>query len=186
VVIAPLCAIFGSEGLESGGEAMKKSARSESLRRRFTGSRSWLAVGTLAAYTVMGSSRQALAATKPGSEAAPGAGGPVANLPVKRFNIAAGGLDDGIKAYEQATGMSVRVELPNGTLAGFQAKGVTGLHTAEEGMRLLLEGTGLSYAAQGASTMVVSLRAKESVDVHRRTQSHWGSLLRRSRTRRRR
>jgi len=144
---------------------MKKSARSEILRRRFTGSRSWLAVGTLAAYTVMGSSRPALGATKPGSEPGSGAGGPVANLPVKRFNIAAGGLDDGIKTYEQATGMSVRVELPDGTLAGFQTKGVTGLHTAEDGMRLLLEGTGLSYAAQGTSTIVVSLRAKESVDV---------------------
>jgi catecholate siderophore receptor len=122
-------------------------------------------VGTLAAYTVMGSIRQALAAPKPRSEGAPGAGGPAANLPVKRFNIASGGLDEGIKAYEQTTGTSVRVELPIGTLAGFQTKGVVGLHTTEEGMRLLLDGTGLSYSAQGTSTMVVSLRAKESVDV---------------------
>ncbi len=145
---------------------MKKSARKESLRKRFAGSRSWVAMGTLAAaYTVAGSTQQALGATKPVDDGTPGAGGPTANLPVKPFNIAAGGLEDGIKAYERATGLSVRVELPAGTLAGFQTKGVTGLHTTEEGMRLLLEGTGLSYAAQGTSTMVVNLRAKESVDV---------------------
>jgi len=121
-------------------------------------------VGTLAAYTVMGSSRQALAATKPGDPGT-GSGEPAANLPVKRFNIAAGGLGDGIKAYEQATGLTVRVDLPQGTLAGFQTKGVTGLHTVEEGLRLLLEGTGLTYAAEGSQTMVVGLKRSESVDV---------------------
>jgi catecholate siderophore receptor len=112
----------------------------------------------------MGSSRQALAATKPGDPGT-GSGEPAANLPVKRFNIAAGGLDDGIKAYEQATGLTVRVDLPQGTLAGFQTKGVTGLHTVEEGLRLLLEGTGLTYAAEGSQTMVVGLKRSESVDV---------------------
>lgn len=122
-------------------------------------------MGTLAAYAVMGSSRHALAAVKPGSEGAPGAGGQAANLPVKRFNIAAGGLDEGIKAYEQATGLHVNVDLPPDTLAGFQTKGVTGLHTVEEGLRLLLDGTGLSYAAQGSSTMVVGLKRSEQVDV---------------------
>lgn len=143
---------------------MKRDARSNELRHRFTGSRSWLAVGTLAAYAVMGSTRQALAAIK--SEGAPGAGEPpAANLPVKKFNIAAGGLDDGIKAYEQQTGMHVKVVIPHETLAGFQTKGVTGLFPEEEGMRQLLDGTGLSYRVQNASTLIVGLQAKESVDV---------------------
>jgi catecholate siderophore receptor len=106
-----------------------------------------------------------MASTIPGSEAAPGAGGQSANLPVKRFNIAASGLEEGIKAYEQATGLTLNVDLPPGALAGFQTKGVTGLHTTEEALRLLLDGTGLSYAAQGSQTMVVGLKRSEQVDV---------------------
>jgi catecholate siderophore receptor len=122
-------------------------------------------VGTLAAYSVMGSSPQAKAASK-ASEGAAGAGAPpAANLPVKKFNIAAGGLDDGIKAFEQQTGMRVKVDIPLSTLAGFQTKGVSGMLPEEEAMRQLLEGTGLSYKIQNPSTLVVGVQAKDSVDV---------------------
>src|SRR5580765_1930621 len=154
---------------------MKRDARSESLKRRFPGrtfqggrfqvSRGWLAVGTLAAYTMMSSSRQALAVSGPGSGSPSTSTPPPANLPVKRFNIAAGGLDNGIRTYEQQTGMKVRVDLPQGTLEGFQTKGVVGLHTVEEGLRLLLEGTGLSYASEGPAAMVVGLKRSESMEV---------------------
>ncbi|HUZ96365.1 MAG TPA: TonB-dependent siderophore receptor [Edaphobacter sp.] len=128
--------------------------------------RGWLAMGTLAAYAVMGSSRGAMAAvTNDAGAGAAGAGAPAANLPVKRFHIGAGPLDGAIKDYEQVTGLTVKVTLPSATLSGFQTHGVNGLHTEEEGLRLLLEGTGLSYAAQDASTMVVGLRYSDSVDV---------------------
>ncbi|HMG02882.1 MAG TPA: TonB-dependent receptor [Edaphobacter sp.] len=144
---------------------MKRDARSNSLKRRFAGSRSWLAAGTLAAYAVMGASPQAKAAAKSGVSAAGAAVPPASNLPVKRFNIAAGGLDDAIKAFEQQTGVRVRVDIPQGTLAGFQSRGVVGLFPEEEGMRQLLEGTGLSYRIQDPTTLVVGLQTKESVDV---------------------
>jgi catecholate siderophore receptor len=130
------------------------------------GRRGWLAMGTLAAYAVMGSSRGAMAAvTKDSNAGAAGAGAPAANLPVKRFHIAAGPLDQAIKEYEQATGLTVHVTLPSGTLAGFETHGVNGLHTIEEGLRLLLEGTGLSYAAEDSTTMAVGLSYSDSVDV---------------------
>lgn len=135
---------------------MKKSRKSAKRRR-------WLAMGTLAAYAAMGSGRASLAATK--ATAAGATAVPAANLPVKRFDIPAGGLEEGIKLYEQTTGVFVDVTLPSGTLAGFQTKGVTGLHTVEEGLRLLLEGTGLTYAAQGSQTMIVGLKRSESVEV---------------------
>jgi catecholate siderophore receptor len=128
--------------------------------------RGWLAMGTLAAYAAMGSSGSAMAAvTKDGNAGAAGAGAPAANLPVKRFHIGAGPLDEAIKDYEQVTGLKVNVTLPSGTLAGFQTHGVNGLHTEEEGLRLLLEGTGLSYAAQDSATMVVGLSYSDSVNV---------------------
>ena len=88
-----------------------------------------------------------------------------ANLPVKRFNIGAGPLDVAIKEYEAATGLTVTTTLPAGTLAGFDTKGVKGLHPAEEGLRLLLEGTGLEYTQKDSQTLVVGLRHSESIDV---------------------
>jgi catecholate siderophore receptor len=125
--------------------------------------RSWLAMGTLAAYAVMGSSKMAQAAIEKAAAGDPGA--PVANLPVKRFNISAGPLDAAIKEYEQATGLKVTSTLPVGALGGFQTKGVMGLHPEEEGLRLLLEGTGLQSIQKDSLTMVVGLRHTESVDV---------------------
>jgi catecholate siderophore receptor len=142
---------------------MKKYARRKNHKRRFAGSKSLLAVGTLAA-TVIGPGRLARAAVAAAGSAG-SAGQAASNLPVKRFNIAAGSLEDGIKAYEQATGLKVKIDLPQGTLAGFQTKGVTGVYSVEDGLRLLLEGTGLSYAAQGTTTMVVGLKRSDSVDV---------------------
>lgn len=144
---------------------MKRDARSSKLKR-FAISRSWLAVGTLAAYTVMGSSPQAKAAGKATADGAAGAGVPPGqNLPMKRFSIPAGTLEDGIKTFEQQTGLHVRVDIPQGTLAGFQTRGVSGTFAEEEGMRLLLEGTGLSYKIQDSSTLAIGLHAKESVAV---------------------
>jgi catecholate siderophore receptor len=84
---------------------------------------------------------------------------------VKRINVAAGALDAAIAAYEQQTGLHVRVDLPQGTLAGFQTKGVSGLFAEDEALDLLLAGTGLSFQIENESTVVIGLQAKDSVDV---------------------
>ncbi len=126
----------------------------------------WIAMGALAAYAAVGSGSLAQAAVlKDG-----GVGGPAdpaaANLPVKRFNIPAGPLDAAIAAYEQQTGLKVKNSLAGTTsLAGFQTKGVSGLHPEDEALRLLLEGTNLQFAQQDSQTMVVGLQHTESVNV---------------------
>ncbi len=137
----------------------KKNARATS----FSGTRGWIAAGTLAAYAVMGGTKSALAVAKEKVDP-PGKGISEAPLPLKRFDIAAGPLDGAIAAYEKATGLTVKVVLPSGTLAGFNTKGVTGLYREDEALRLLLEGTGLDYRVDGA-TMVVGLQHSESVNV---------------------
>ncbi len=121
-------------------------------------------MGTLAAYAVMGGTKSALAYV----EKTGGAGsetGSEASLPLKRFNIPAGPLDEAIKAYEQATGLTVKIVLPTGTLVGFKSLGVVGLYPEEEAMRLLLDGTGLNYLIEDATTLVVGVQAKDSVSV---------------------
>jgi catecholate siderophore receptor len=139
--------------------AVKKSAG----RPRFGGSRGWIAAGTLAAYSVMGGTKSALAKTAKAYPA--GAGSGEATLPLKRFDIAAGPLDGAIEAYEKATGLTVKIVLPSGTLAGFNSQGVVGLYREDEALRLLLEGTGLNYRMEDAATMVVGIQAKDTISV---------------------
>ena len=134
--------------------------------KNFGGGRGWLAMGALAAYAVVGSSKLAQAAVlKDGGNGGAAADPAAANLPVKRFNIPAGPLDAAIAAYEQQTGFKVKTSLSAATIAGFQTKGVTGLHPEEEGLQLLLEGTGLQFVQEDSTTMVVGLRNSEHVDV---------------------
>jgi catecholate siderophore receptor len=130
---------------------------------RFGTTRGWIAMGTLAAYAAMGGAKSALGAVEKIDPNGVGAAG--ATLPLKKFDIAAGPLDGAIKAYEKATGLTVKIVLPEGTLAGFNSLGVVGLYREEEALRLLLDGTGLNYRVEDATTMVVGVQAKDTVSV---------------------
>jgi catecholate siderophore receptor len=143
-------------GKKSAG--LKKSVKGKGT---FGGSRGWIAVGTLAAYAVMGGTKSALAYVEKTS--GPSGDGAETSLPLKRFDIPAGPLDEAIKAYEKTTGLTVKIVLPSGTLAGFKSLGVTGLLPEEEGMRQLLDGTGLNYRIEDATTLVVGVQAKDTV-----------------------
>jgi catecholate siderophore receptor len=139
--------------------ANKKSAS----RAMFGGTRGWIAAGTLAAYAAMGGAKSALAKTEKPNPM--GADGSEATLPLKKFDIAAGPLDGAVKEYEKATGLTVKIVLPAGTLAGFSSKGVVGLYREDEALRLLLEGTGLNYRVEDVTTMVVGVQSKDTVSV---------------------
>jgi catecholate siderophore receptor len=119
-------------------------------------------MGTLAAYAALGGTRSSLAAVE---KTDPGATGGEATLPLQRFDIAGGPLDVTVKAYEKATGLTVKIVLPTGTLAGFTSPGVVGLYREDEALRLLLDGTGLNYRVEDATTMVVGVQAKDTVSV---------------------
>ena len=128
-----------------------------------SGRLSWLAMGALAAAAV-GSSDLAMAAVTKEAAAEPPQ---QASLAVKRFNIVAGPLDAGFAEFEKQTGLKISTprSLTAAAIAGFQTQGVTGQHTVAEGLRLLLDGTGLQYAQKDAATMVVGLRNSEEVNV---------------------
>ena len=129
----------------------------------FGGTRGWVAAGTLAAYAVMGATKSALAASA--KKEPMGLGASEATLPLRKFNIAAGPLDGAVKEYEKATGLRVKVVLPEGTLAGFDSQGVAGLYREDEALRLLLKGTGLNYRVEDATTIVVGVQTKDTVSV---------------------
>jgi catecholate siderophore receptor len=145
-------------------QAMRKTpSRKKSVQRNvFGNARGWVAMGTLAAYAAMGANRPAMAAIW---KTDPGPSGGAATLPLKRFDIPAGPLDGVIEAYEKATGLKVKVVLPEGTLTGFNSQGVTGLYREDEALRKILDGTGLNYRAEDATTMLVGVQAKDTVSV---------------------
>ncbi|MGA9585959.1 MAG: TonB-dependent receptor, partial [Terracidiphilus sp.] len=125
--------------------------------------RGWVAIGTLAAYAATGAARPAVAAERalPRTDgAAPAA------LPLKRFDIPAGPLEQAINSFETATGLKVKFVLPEGILAGFNSQGAIGLYREEEALRLLLNGTGLNYRIEDPDTVVVGVQASDSVSVN--------------------
>lgn len=138
-------------------------AKKMNRARRFSQKRGWIAMGALAAYAALANSRPALAAA--GKTDPAGGGLPAATLPLKRFDIPAGPLDEAIAAYEKATGLKVRNILPAGTLAGFRSAGLVGLYREDEALYLLLDGTGLNYRVEDATTMVVGVQARDTVSV---------------------
>ncbi len=94
----------------------RKSMADKKGRGMIGGGRGWIAAGTLAAYAAMGGARTAIASVEkvdPGT-----AGAAEATLPLKKFDIPAGPLDTVLKAYEKATGLTVKIVLPAGTVAG--------------------------------------------------------------------
>ena len=137
----------------------KKSA----ARALLGATRGWIAAGTLAAYAVMGGTKSALAEKEKTDPA--GSSAAEATLPLKKFDIAPGPLDGAVEAYEKATGLTVKAVLPAGTLAGFNSQGVVGVYREDEALRLLLDGTGLNYRVEDATTMVVGVQAKDTVSV---------------------
>ena len=141
----------------------RTSAKKSGRRRRLSQTRGWIAMGALAAYAVAGGSRMAMASA---AKSDPGGNGmPAATLPLKKFDIPAGPLDAALAAYEKATGLKVKNVLPKGTLTGFNSPGVVGLYREDEALRMLLDGTGLNYRVEDATTMVVGVQARDTVSV---------------------
>ncbi len=136
-------------------------------RRGGMGRTSWLAAGTLVAATFGGSLARAATTKDAGGVEHTGEQtiSPEGNLPVKKFSIAAGSLDEALKIFETTSGLTLKLTVPAGTLAGFQTTGVTGLLPSGEALGRLLAGTGLSYRLDGVATLVIGLQTTSDASV---------------------
>ena len=136
----------------------KKLRTAERLPRR----RYWLAVGTLAAYSATSSGKLALAQQKTPQTAS--AQSPIQSLPVRRFDIPAGLLEDAVKKFTGATGIKVVVRT-NGILAIY-SPGVTGSFTPQQALDKMIADTGLEYTLNCDQSVTLSLKSSTtSVDV---------------------
>ena len=84
-------------------------------------------------------------------------------LPLRRFDIPAGQLGDVMAAFGKATG--VNVHFSSEGLRTVNSPGVTGLHSIEEAVRLLLAGSGVSARFVSAHAVELELRSSSTVEV---------------------
>jgi catecholate siderophore receptor len=148
---------------------MKDSSchKSQATKRpgRTRSGKTWLTLGTAAAYAAV-SITKSLPAWTQNPTNANGKPKEQQSLTVRRLDIPAGPLDATISAYEHSTGFDVAFSLPAETIAGFKSPGVHGLYTEDQALRAILAGTGLSYQIDAAGRVTISVRASESVTVH--------------------
>jgi iron complex outermembrane recepter protein len=80
-----------------------------------------------------------------------------------RFNVAAGSLASGLNAVASQSGLQIGFD--SALVRGMQTAGLSGQFTAEEAIRHLLDGTGLSYSFSGPRTVVLTVPSGQSADV---------------------
>ncbi len=153
-----------------GRHAVKRSklvgmkGRKRGRARRGIGVR-WVAVGALAGWTLVLHRTPALAEERV-REGLAGYGpesAPASAEPVLRYAIAAGPLGVVIPAFEAAAG--VKVSFPVDSVRDIPSPGVTGVFTAEQALRKLLEGTGVTSRWTGADAVALQLRRSEAIEV---------------------
>lgn len=96
----------------------------------------------------------------------------VAEEQAVRFDIPAGSLDVAITAFEATTHLKLDVQVPLDTMSMVQTAGLSGTFTPEEGLRRLLDGSGMAARKVAAGAYIIEIRvAEESVQVRGRMPS---------------
>ena len=140
-----------------------RNPQSTERTERSRSAKTWLTLGTVAAYAAVSITKcmpawaqNAPATAKPKEQQ---------SLTVRRLDIPAGPLDATIKTYEQLTGIDVSFSIPAETVAGFHSPGVSGLYTEDQALRAILADTGLAYQIDDSGRVNIAVRAGESVTV---------------------
>ena len=126
-----------------------------------------MAVGTLAAYSAVGSGKPALAQEKNNLDLTSKSGNQIQSLPVRRFDIPAGPLRDVLPIFEQAT--QLHIEVSNPAALDVQSQGVSGAYTAEDALKCLLTGTSLAYHFEKDGSVMLHFAAFPAI--------HWVRLV---------
>ena len=83
-----------------------------------------------------------------------------------RFDIPAGALDEALRAFEAATGLSLDVRMPADTVSMMQSPGVSGMFSVQAALEALLEGTSLAGTRTASGAMAIDVVGlRESLEV---------------------
>lgn len=131
--------------------------RSKQIRKK-------MAVGALVAYSAFGT--QVALADEVATPKKTPAPGPVAELPLRHFDIAAGTLDETLRAFETAAGVDVRYSFPADMLSRIGSGGVSGTMSSNQALDQLLSGTGIDSHFDSRRVVTITMQQMvESIDV---------------------
>jgi catecholate siderophore receptor len=124
----------------------------------------WAAMGTLLAYSALGVTKVATAAPWAQAKGKDGTSlGPQA-LVTRRFEIASGSLGDTMDAFAKVCGISMK--FADDELRTLPSKGVMGLYTPDQALKLLVADSGASYRFVAADAVSIQLaQVATSVEV---------------------
>ncbi|HEX2061396.1 MAG TPA: TonB-dependent siderophore receptor, partial [Thermoanaerobaculia bacterium] len=89
-----------------------------------------------------------------------------AQLPLRRFDIPPGSVAEALRAYEAATGTSIRTVFDRAVLDALRSPGATGLLSDAEALARLLSESGVHHRFTGRRTVVLTLpMLSDSIDV---------------------
>ena len=132
------------------------------IKKKRPGSRRWLAVSTLAAYSFAGSGKFALAQKQIASNPSPASNTQYLDgLPVRRYDLAPGNLDTVVREFQKVAG--VAVVFSNPAAAQVFSPGVSGVYTATQALDKLLTNTGVEYRVANDKTIQLSLKSVQTV-----------------------
>lgn len=121
--------------------------------------RPWMAMGTFAAYSFIGSQSFAPVWAQ-NSQATTSSVQIRNNQPARRFDIPAGPLDAVLAAFRKAA--EINVTVPNQGILSLMSPGVSGAYTPEQALVRLLSDTGLEYRFTAENEVTVQLKAVSS------------------------
>jgi catecholate siderophore receptor len=122
-----------------------------------------MAAGALVACSAL-TTRPALAESPNGTagSAAPAA----AQLPLRQFDIKPGSVAEALRAYEAATGTTLRVDFERSLLDALRSPGATGLLSDAEALSRLLSESGIVHRFTGRRNAVLTMpMLSDSIDV---------------------
>ena len=120
------------------------------------GAKYWMAMGTLAACTVLRTEESAAAPKPRGAYQTTYPQDSSRVVQVRRFDIPAGTLDSALKTFESVTGF--RIVLTNEGIGNLASPGVSGTFTTDQALQRLLTGTGVAYRITAPDTITLELR----------------------------
>src|SRR4051812_46655517 len=119
--------------------------------------RYWMAMGALAAYTVTGPGKNAVAQEPPVTARESSVLVNPQALFVRRYEIAAGPLGTVLEHFEKVAGVGITAAQP--AVLSIQSPGVSGLYTVDQALQKILADTALDYSYSRDGTVKVSLRS---------------------------
>lgn len=144
----------------------KKRIKKKALKQR---PKTWVAAGTIAVYSLVGSNTLVAANANLEPTANLGNGGGMQALPIRRFSIPAGPLKDVLASFQVVCSLPVRLPANSDARSAGEipSPGVTGSFPPNEALERLLKTTGLSFRIEkDGSAQLQFVSQSVTVDVN--------------------